>query len=134
MKKRIIAVLTAIIFLMALSYFLKSQDKVIYGLSEGTYCAVGYEDAFSPRITFDLNNYTFEFTYDILSSYINKGSIKIEKGQVAATTDDGKYTYIFDIKDNDTITFVEEGSSKIPAGKGETPIVDKTEFKYADER
>lgn len=131
-RKTILILAAAIALLLLFLLFLQSQNKVIYGVSEGTY-AVSPEDPFSPRITFDLHKYRFTFDYNPLSSYLNTGTIELD-GRITATTDDGKYTYIFEVVDNDTIRFVQKGSSVIVSRLEGNPIADGTEFKFCDER
>lgn len=132
-KRNITLILAAIIVLITLSLFLQSQNKVIYGVSSGTYSVIDEEELLLPNITFDMQNNQFTFTYDFLSSYLNTGKIKIENKKIIATTDDNKYTYIFKIIDNDTIKFVENGSSKVVDLVGNVVITDGTEFKFIDQ-
>lgn len=133
-KRNITLILAAIIVLITLSLFLQSQNKVIYGVSSGTYSVIDEDELLLPNITFDMQNNQFTFTYDFLSSYLNTGKIKIENKKIIATTDDNKYTYIFKIIDNDTIKFVENGSSKVVDILGNVVITDGTEFKFVDQR
>ena len=132
-KRNITLILAAIIVLITLLLFLQSQNKVIYGVSSGTYSVIDEEELLLPNITFDMQNNQFTFTYDFLSSYLNTGKIKIENKKIIATTDDNKYTYIFKIIDNDTIKFVENGSSKVVDLVGNVVITDGTEFKFVDQ-
>lgn len=63
------------------------------------------------------------------------GTIKIADGKVAAVTDDERFTYVFRIKDNDTICFIEEESSSIffVNGAGESvAFTDGMEFVFDD--
>lgn len=99
------------------------------GLSEGTYAAKKTEDAIiQPTITFNLEENTFDFMYDPLSSYLPHGSIEIRGEMVTAKTEDGAYTYRFKIIDNDTICFVESGSSPVVTVEGRLPVSDGMEF------
>lgn len=133
-KRNITLILAAIIILITLSLFLQSQNQAIYGVSSGTYSVIDEDELLLPNITFDMQNNQFTFTYDFLSSYLNTGKIKIENKKIIATTDDNKYTYIFKIIDNDTIKFVENGSSKVVDILGNVVITDGTEFKFVDQR
>lgn len=133
-KRNITLILAAIIILITLSLFLQSQNQAIYGVSSGTYSVIDEDELLLPNITFDMQNNQFTFTYDFLSSYLNTGKIKIENKKIIATTDDNKYTYIFKIIDNDTIKFVENGSSKVVDLVGNVVITDGTEFKFVDQR
>lgn len=133
-KRNITLILAAIIILITLSLFLQSQNQAIYGVSSGTYSVIDEDELLLPNITFDMQNNQFTFTYDFLSSYLNTGKIKIENKKIIAKTDDNKYTYIFKIIDNDTIKFVENGSSKVVDLVGNVVITDGTEFKFVDQR
>ena len=132
-KRNITLILAAIIVLITLSLFFRFQNKAIYGVSSGTYSVINEDELLLPNITFDMQNNQFTFTYDFLSSYLNTGKIKIENKKIIATTDDNKYTYIFKIIDNDTIKFVENGSSKVVDLVGNVVITDGTEFKFVDQ-
>ena len=132
-KRNITLILAAIIVLITLSLFFRFQNKAIYGVSSGTYSVIDEGELLLPNITFDMQNNQFTFTYDFLSSYLNTGKIKIENKKIIATTDDNKYTYIFKIIDNDTIKFVENGSSKVVDLVGNVVITDGTEFKFIDQ-
>lgn len=133
-KRNITLILAAIIILITLSLFLQSQNQAIYGVSSGTYSVIDEDELLLPNITFDMQNNQFTFTYDFLSSYLHTGKIKIENKKIIATTDDNKYTYIFKIIDNDTIKFVENGSSKVVDILGNVVITDGTEFNFVDQR
>ena len=133
-KRNITLILAAIIILITLSLFLHSKNEVIYGVSSGTYSVIDEDELLLPNITFDLQNARFTFTYDFLSSYLNTGKIKIENEKIIATTDDNKYTYIFKIINNDTIKFVENGSSKVVDLLDNVVITDGTEFKFVDQK
>lgn len=88
---------------------------------------------FSPSITFDLTENTFEFMYNPVLSYIPRGTISMEDGIVTATTDDGEEIYILEIKDDGTIAFIQEGSSEVETYERMTRVVDGTEFYFAGE-
>lgn len=104
------------------------------GLSEGTYRALTEDgDLFSPAISFDLTHDTFTFSYDVLSSYLPTGSIEIKDDRVTAATGDGRYTYIFQIIDNDTIAFVQKGSAAVRPIMADSALADGTEFKFVDD-
>ena len=99
-------------------------------LSDGTYVTSGNEtDFFQPAITFDLTDHRFSFGLNPSSSYLTAGTISVDNGYVTAATDDGAYTYIFEIKDKNTVCFVQKGSDPVTVMKGESPVTDGTEFK-----
>ena len=101
---------------------------VRYGITMGTY--VMSTDAneswlFAPRITFRDEKRTFSIrTADAPSDSGHvTGNYKIDKGYVTAKSDDGSYTYVFEIVDNDHIRFVQKKSS-------ECGLTDGTLFEY----
>lgn len=136
MKKFISTFVCVILLMFALC---SCSNKPIYGLSEGCYMLNITSDTYpSPSIDFDLENNTFTFKYDPLSSYFTHGTFRITNGKVIAKTDDGKYTYIFEITDNDTITFIQNGSSEIkttntPDSFRVPKVIDGSEFKFLEE-
>lgn len=132
MKKFVIFLL----IILGIIFSFCSCDKAVYGLSEGVYKAKQEnDDVLTPYVTFDMQNSTFTFSYDPLSSYLSVGKYEIKNGKVTAKTDDGKYTYIFEIIDNDTIAFVEKGSSdiKMTVEDEKSSVVDGTEFIFSEE-
>lgn len=64
------------------------------------------------------SDYTFQFTYDSLSSHLPYGEFYIEDGKLLCDTIDGKYCFVFDIVDNSQISFDAESSSIPPASDG----------------
>ena len=139
-RKKIITVSAIIVCVgVAILGILLNSGKVIYGLSGGTYTVENAENAIIPAsITFGFKKDTFSFNYDLLSSYLPRGTWEIKKGKVIATTDDQNYVYIFDIVDNDTLEFVQKGSSTITYTdeniNTNPPIVDGTKFIFSDPR
>lgn len=140
MLKKVGAIMKkVVIFLLIISVLMLSFcscNKTPYGLSEGIYKAkISDECALAPTVSFDMQNYTFTFSYDPFSSYLAVGEYEIKNGKVIAETTDGNYTYIFKIIDNDTIAFIEKGSSDIKMTvEGEKPTVtDGTEFIFTED-
>lgn len=86
------------------------------------------EKTFSPTITFDTKEKSFEFVYDPLSAYLNYGTYSIEEDKVIATTSDGKYTYTFKIIDDTIISFMEEESDTVETIDGVIAVQDKARF------
>ena len=103
-------------FLFALT--LCGCSNVHYGLSSGTYIMEVEEDATDimllarPQITFNAKNRTFTARASIASSYLAVGKYTIGNGYVTAKTNDGLYTYVFEIVDNDYIKFMQEKSTE----------------------
>lgn len=87
-----------------------------------------------PLIDFDTEKNTFSFHYDYLSSYYAYGSFTVSGSKIVAETDDGKYTFIFKIKDDETIVFVQDGSSEVEILDKRAPqVIDGSEFVFLKE-
>lgn len=88
-----------------------------------------------PTLTLDEKNKIFTFPYDLLSSYLPYGTYEIENDLLTATTEDGEYTYLFKIKDENTLEFIEDGSSEIKFIDNNTDveIYDGAQFRKAEE-
>lgn len=56
---------------------------------------------------------TFDFFYDMLSSYAPQGNYSIHEDLLEASTSDGKYDYYFRIIDDKTLEFIQDGSSDV---------------------
>lgn len=55
---------------------------------------------------------TFWFVFSLISSYIGHGSYTVQDDRLALKTDDGQFTYVFDMVD-DTLVFDAEASSDV---------------------
>lgn len=55
----------------------------------------------------------FQFTYSALSSHLPHGAYQVHDGYLSAQTDDGSYTYVFQITDN-ALIFDAKRSSSFP--------------------
>ncbi|MEY8338879.1 hypothetical protein AALB16_12800 [Lachnospiraceae bacterium 62-35] len=95
-----------------------------------TYIQKADGEEFIPYITIDEKDKTFLFSYDVLSSYLAAGTYTESQGQLELKTDDGKYRYIFDIVDENTLKFNQKNSSDIHKIMGEE-IKDGAEFVIA---
>lgn len=60
------------------------------------------------------DNNIFTFTYSMLSSYLSTGKYNIEDSKLILSTDDKKYTYVFNIV-GDTLIFDASKSSEMPS-------------------
>lgn len=103
-----------VFLLMMISIILvgcKSEQSV-ETIKNGTYIMEGKEvDAvLFPSITISDNEFTF--VYDLLSSYMPRGTYSIEDDLLMMTTDDKQYTYVFEI-DGDNFIFQEDKSSLV---------------------
>ena len=105
-----------------------------YGITSGTYEMVDSEEnVFTPYLTLDLEDKTFTFTFDVLSSYGNLGSIKFNKGNLICKTDDNKNTFIFKIEGNNTLKFDATQSSSTTTVDDNIAVPDETEFKLVND-
>ena len=71
------------------------------------------EDPMKPVVLLNENN-KFSFTYSALSSYIAIGTYEVDNDNLVLKTDDGKYKYVFKIKD-DCLIFNAKESSSFPS-------------------
>jgi hypothetical protein len=123
--------IAAVLLVLLIAFFMKNQNKTVYGISEGTY-AVSPQDMCSPQIYFDLQEFEFVLSADPALSYLSVGTFELDE-RIVATTADGKYTYIFEVVDNNTIRFVQKGSSVISSPLRGDTVADGTEFKFCGE-
>ena len=91
------------------------------------------ENVFTPYLTLDLEDKTFTFTFDVLSSYGNLGSIKFNKGNLICKTDDNKNTFIFKIEGYNTLKFDATQSSSTTTVDDNIAVPDETEFKLVND-
>lgn len=88
--------------------------------TDETYVSYYLQDSTSPEKALlipELSLYktekTFTFSYDVISSYLSHGTYEIEDGILTAVTDDGNYHYQFKVIDENTLEFLQEGSSDV---------------------
>lgn len=81
-------------------------------VKNGTYVMEqeGIDELFLPCV--NISDDDILFSYDFLSSYLTIGSYLIEDGKLTMTTDDNKYTYVFEI-DGDDLIFQKNESSPV---------------------
>lgn len=101
-------------------------------LSSGTYAAAPGEAVLPPSLTLDMTELRFTFTHDLLSSYLSVGSFVLADDKLTASTDDGRYTYVFSVTGADTLTFVPEESSLLSTS-GHILTQDQTTFRLKEE-
>lgn len=113
MKKSV----SLILFLIVLAYVLvgcsKSSQTTVQYVSVGTYLMQESEEPVKPSLLLE-DTKRFTFNYSALSSYIAIGTYEIFNGNLILKTDDGKYKYVFEIKDTSLI-FKAKESSEIPS-------------------
>lgn len=89
-----------------------------------------HADLFKASLKIDAAENSFLFSSDLLSSYLYVGTYEIKVDILTATTHDGKYKYLFKILDEDTLSFMQEGSSPVITidEQFSEPVQDGTEF------
>ena len=113
------------ILICIVSFILSGCNGNTYGITSGTYEMVDSEEnVFTPYLT---------FTFDVLSSYGNIGSIKFNKGNLICKTDDNKNTFIFKVENNNTLKFDATQSSSTTTVDDHIAVPDETEFKLAND-
>lgn len=75
--------------------------------------AEGQDEYLIPTLTLNEEEHTFSFAYDVLSSYMPCGTYQMTDKLLTATTEDGLYQYLFEVVDNHTLKFIQEGSSEV---------------------
>lgn len=58
------------------------------------------------------DNGEFQFVFSLISSYLGNGQYEIENSRLTLRTDDGNYTYVFDMV-GDTLVFDADASSEL---------------------
>jgi hypothetical protein len=106
--KFILLVLTCV--LLGCSNNLKATEQYI---SIRDYVMQESEEPVKPTVSLEDSN-KFTFTYSVLSSYIAIGTYEVDNDNLVLKTDDGKYEYVFKIKDGNLIFSATE-SSEIPS-------------------
>ena len=84
-------------------------------------------------LTFDPEDSSFSFAYDLLLSYLPHGTYTVSDGKLRAATEDGRFVYIFEVVDDATIRFVQSGSSPTTTVSGGLAVSDGAEFKLKED-
>ncbi len=113
MKKSVILILFMIVIAYVLVGCSKSSQTTVQYVSVGTYLMQESEEPVKPSLLLE-DTKRFTFNYSALSSYIAIGTYEIFNGNLILKTDDGKYKYVFEIKDTSLI-FKAKESSEIPS-------------------
>lgn len=122
MRKTVLAILALSCVLLSGCL---SKDKAT-ALPNGKYLLDGNTDIITPYVLI-LDNNNFEFYYSVYSSYFAHGTYEIEADKLIMTTEDGKYVFVFQIKDG-KIYYNLKQSSTVPKINGEEPIKDGEQF------
>lgn len=113
-RKGMMLMAKAILFCVGCSEKQETEkEEVLQSVKSGTYrmeLQEGEQASVVPNLKVTEEN-EFIFSYDGLSSYLPKGEYEVEENILKAVTDDGKYTYRFAIEEDETLTFLAEGSS-----------------------
>lgn len=129
-KKKISCMLLTLLLVCA---FLSGCIKEKSQISAGTYVMQGASEAFlAPHITFDPEDSSFSFAYDLLLSYLPHGTFTVSDRKLRATTEDGKFVYLFEVVDDSTLRFVQSGSSPTTMTSGGLAVNDGAEFKLKE--
>jgi hypothetical protein len=91
-------------------------------------CVVSYvfhpdNDLFNRSTVRLYEDQTFQFVFSPVSSYLGYGKYEIKDGRLILSTDDGKYTYVFEIQ-KDRLVFIQTENSYSEMGK----FTDGSEF------
>lgn len=113
----------------------KFPNDLIYIVTDGVYImeSIDSGEVYPPSISFDTDENTFVFSYDPLSSYANHGTYIIEDNEVIATTSDKKYTYTFEIVDDNIVSFIADKSNSTKTVEGVTAVPDEAAFKLTSD-
>lgn len=108
MKKSIV-----LICLLFCTLWLSGCGETGYSLSDGIYRAQTNSLVY---ISFDLEEQTFLFSHNSLMSYLPSGEMVCRDGKVYAT--DGEDTYVFEIVDDETLSFLADESAETSLEEG----------------
>ncbi|WP_449290955.1 hypothetical protein [Oscillibacter ruminantium] len=97
-------------------------------LDEGTYVLSGSEEDSDIKILFDLAQ--DRFSISVLGNEFMTGTVKIQNEKVTATTDDEKFTYVFQIEDHNKICLNKDESDTLVGVSGNEDILDKADGEF----
>lgn len=124
------------------SYKLKEDGNLIEYLTESdsqndtiVYKYKNKNEPLDLTLTLNKKDSSFHFLYSCLSSYYAIGKYERTAERLMLRTDDGLYTYVFDIEDENTVRFNEKLSSELPkyrysadSTEAESPVPDGAIF------
>lgn len=100
--------MTVVVFLATNGVEKKAYDSYVLQASVSE-----EEEMFLPGLGLDREEETFSFGFDLLSSYLSCGTYEIKDDVLTAVTNDGMYRYRFKVIDENTLEFMQEGSSEV---------------------
>jgi len=125
--KKIFSLAFALIIILTI-FMACSQEKVIPQASVvlGVYKKEISETSAQPQVALSEGN-KFVFIYSVFSSYLPVGTFEIKGNELILNTDDGKNSYVFEVK-NTTLVFDQSKSSPVSfgeVGSGDVFILNK---------
>lgn len=92
---------------------------------DGTYVLENEGNVENVKILFDIAN--GRFTIKIRNREFLSGNAEVRDGKIRATTDDEKFTYVFDIEDEKTLRILEDESDELVTVSGERDSINVSE-------
>ena len=112
LMKKIVTILVILVFvvvILVVAFSLNREGTRNKGLALSSVYECTYSgQIIKPKLILKCNQ-QFEFFYSVDSSYTPKGTYRIEKKKLYLETYDGKYVFVFSIK-NDTLFFCRDKS------------------------
>lgn len=130
--KRTKLILVLLSILMIVSSCGKSQSEDDIALAEGTYVLADVDDN-TMEIVLDPTNESFSIR--VLDHDFITGEFEVEEGRLKAKSDDGRFEYVFEIEDDQTLRFISEESDTLIAVNGdsdELELSDGIKFVHVD--
>lgn len=119
-KKRLIVVSLAAVLIAgaAIGLLSRREDTAI---ASGVYLRQTAEGRLVADPKLIVDGQTFHFVPNALSSYAGIGEYRIEKNSMTAETDDGRYRYVFNMVDGETLELI-PGQSTVETFNGKEII------------
>lgn len=107
-----------------------NSSNAVISVKDGTYILEQTEAKAVTVPHVSISNGNISFIYDYLSSYLPYGTYKVEGNILTMATTDGKYRYIFEIKE-DKLIFQKDESSDVNLTDDRLgiKIIENAEFK-----
>lgn len=119
-KKRLIVVSLAAVLIAgaAIGLLSRREDTAI---ASGVYLRQTAEGRLVADPKLIVDGQTFHFVPNAYSSYAGIGAYRIEKNSMTAETDDGRYRYVFNVVDGETLELI-PGQSTVETFNGKEII------------